>query len=165
MTTPTSSHPETTPSSSAHAQATSAADQRIAALRSQLAMVQAERSLLHTRAAAPSTPAPARSQHGPGGWIFAGFSFVFFLSMIVFAATRPPTVRVVEVEVTREVLVPQASEPVALVTPDAPAVTPEAEDTRPRGTRPRGATGPRDTSMQSAMIDLDGCGNDPLCGS
>lgn len=162
MTTPTTSQPETA-TTSAHAEAASAADQRIAALRSQLAMVQAERSLLHTRAATSSTPPPARSQHGPGGWIFAGFSFVFFISMIVFAATRPPTVRFVEVEVTREVLVPQAPAPVAVVTPEE-QVAPEPEDTRPRGTR--GTRGTRDTgSMVTPMIDIDHCGNDPLCGS
>ncbi len=164
MTTATpSSSPETAPTSS-HAQATSAADQRIAALRSQLAMVQAERSLLHTRTATPSSPPPSRSQHGPGGWIFAGFSFVFFVAMIVFAATRPPTVRYVEVEVTREVLVPQAVEPVAAVALPEAQATPEPEVTRPRGNRPGRDTTTRDSTM-NAMIDLDRCGNDPLCGS
>jgi hypothetical protein len=164
MTSPTPSLPETSPTSS-HAQATSAADQRIAALRSQLAMMQAERSLLHTRSATPSSPPPARSQHGPGGWIFAGFSFVFFISMIVFAATRPPTVRFVEVEVTREVLVPQTVEPVAVAAPRFRR-TPEPETTRPRGTRnPRGTVGTTGTTMTTPMIELDRCGNDPLCGS
>jgi len=164
MTSPTTSLPETSPTSS-HAQAASAADQRIAALRSQLAVVQAERSLLHARSASPSSPPPARTQHGPGGWIFAGLSFVFFISMIVFAATRPPTVRFVEVEVTREVLVPQAVEPVAVATPEV-ATQPEADTTRPRGTRtPRGTAATTDTRMTTPMLDIDRCGNDPLCGS
>lgn len=145
-----------------------AADQRIAALRSQLAMVQAERSLLHARTATDSGPPAARGGHGPGGWIFAGLSFVFFLSMVVFAATRPPTVRVVEVEVTREVRVPVEAPAVAVVdTAEAPP-TVEPEATRAR-VRPRPGTGsstPRVTTMgMGPRIDIDGCGGDPLCGS
>ncbi|MEZ4325144.1 MAG: hypothetical protein R3B40_08015 [Polyangiales bacterium] len=158
---PTTTH-DRTPS-----EAASAADQRIAALRSQLAMVQAERSLLHARSATGSTPPPARSGHGPGGWIFAGFSFLFFLSMVVFAATRPPAVRVVEVEVTREVLVHAEPETVAAAPTPEVVADPEPVAARPRARqRPAADNGgiTPSTRMRPAL-ELDRCGNDPLCGS
>ena len=73
--------------------------------------------------------------------------------------------RFVEVEVTREVLVPQTVEPVAVAAPEVQA-QPEPETTRPRGTRnPRGTVGTTGTAMTTPMIELDRCGNDPLCGS
>lgn len=172
MTESTTHHPEATPTGTpgdTSSQAASAADQRIAALRSQLAMVQAERGLLHARSASPSSPPPARSGHGPGGWVFAGLSFVFFLSMVVFAATRPPAVRVVEVEVTREVLVHAEPAPVAVaaVTEEPAEVEPETSGRPPR---PRPRVTPTATTATTGMgmrpnINIEGCGGDPLCGS
>jgi hypothetical protein len=156
----------TTQSENTHP-ATSEADQRIAALRSQLAMVQAERSLLHSRTGSLSTPPPAKHRHGIGGWIFAAFSFVFFLSMIIFAATRPPVVRVVEVtrEVTVEVPAAPTPTPEVAVADTAPETTEEPTTGSRPNRPPRPRVTPTTSTMTSPMIDFERCAGDPLCGS
>lgn len=146
------------------------ADQRVDALKAQLAMVQAERALLHANTGRSPSVAPTGPRHGIGGWLFAGFSACVLAGTIMMGVTRPPVVveRVVHVEVPVEVERPVEAAPE--VAPEV-EVAPEPEPEPTRARRPRRPRTPNTTSdtggmrVDHTMLNIEACGNDPICGA